>query len=133
APWQPYERRAPAEYAHLVERIRADVRRSIPPKASVIVVSKGDDQLLALDGRRAYHFPQNDDGVYAGFHPADSAEAISRLEAVRAQGRGDFLLFPQTEMWWLDHYRDFKRHLYDHYRVVAGEQQSCLIFVLSPS
>ena len=45
----------------------------MPLEATVMVVSKGDDELLKLGGRRALHFPQNEAGEYAGHYPADSA------------------------------------------------------------
>jgi hypothetical protein len=37
-----------AEYAELVERIHAAVAASVPPGASVLVLSKGDAALLAM-------------------------------------------------------------------------------------
>src|SRR3712207_2672412 len=51
-------------YQQLVRRIREVVRTALPAGATVIVVSKGDDRLLELDGRRGWHFPQNERGVY---------------------------------------------------------------------
>src|SRR5438034_539208 len=77
---------------------------------AIIVVSKGDDELLKLGGCCAWHFPQCEDGVYAGFYPVDSAAAIAHLEELRAKGAG-FLLFPATSLWWLDHYVAFRWHL----------------------
>jgi 2-polyprenyl-3-methyl-5-hydroxy-6-metoxy-1,4-benzoquinol methylase len=116
-------------YRHLIARIRRTVRTSIPSVATIIVVSKGDDELLKLDGHRAWHFPQMEDGVYAGDHPVDSAAAIAHLEALRARG-GDFLLFPATAFWWLEHYQEFRRHLEDNYRIVARKEDVCVIFAL---
>lgn len=52
----------------------------------MIVVSRGDSDLLNLGGRQAWHFPQTEDGVYAGYYPADSTEAITHLEVLRAKG-----------------------------------------------
>ena len=55
----------------------------------MLVVSNGDDELLELGAeRRGWHFPQMEDGTYAGYHPADSAEAIAHCEALRGAGRG---------------------------------------------
>ena len=42
----------------------------MPADATVLVASKGDAELLKLDGRTAWHFPQTLEGVYAGAHPA---------------------------------------------------------------
>ena len=75
-------------YRDLVERIREVVDRELPPDATVLVVSNGDDELLELGAsRRGWHFPQIEDGTYAGHHPGDSAEAIAHLEALRQGAR----------------------------------------------
>jgi GT2 family glycosyltransferase len=63
----------------------------------VLVVSRGDDQLLVLIGRRAWHFPQNEDGRYSGYHPADSGEALAYLDASRAKG-AQYLVLAATAM-----------------------------------
>ena len=105
---------------------------STPPAATVLVVSKGDEELLNLlraDGRKAAHFPQMPDGCYAGSHPADSQAAIAQLERLRADG-GEYLLFPATASWWLDHYRDFAMHLERRYRQVNRRRDTCLVYVL---
>ncbi len=52
-------------------------RQVVPPGATVAVVSRGDDQLLSLDGRRGWHFPRADDGTYAGYYPATGTEAVA--------------------------------------------------------
>lgn len=127
--WVPYERRQAPRYVQLTDRIRALVAAQLPPEATVLVVSRGDEQLLDLDGRRAWHFPQGDGGVYAGHHPGDSAEAIAHLEALRARG-GSHLLFPQTGMWWLEHYGGLAEHLAQSARPVVQEQDTCVIFEL---
>ena len=86
--WQPHLRRPNAWYRDLVERIRDVVDRELPPDATVLVVSNGDDELLKLGAsRRGWHFPQMEDGTYAGYHPGDRAEAIAHLEALRGEGR----------------------------------------------
>src|SRR5439155_4204046 len=87
------------QYAHLVRRVRTKVSELVPSDAIVLVVSKGDDALLDLGVRTAWHFPQDDRGAYAGFHPADSTAAIAHLEALRARG-GQYLLIPSTSLWW---------------------------------
>jgi hypothetical protein len=98
----------------------------------VAVVSKGDDGLLRLGDRTASHFPQTPDGTYAGHHPADSEAAISHLEEVRDAG-ADYLLFPGTGLWWLDHYADFKEYLALKYPEVYRSDDTAAIFALSPA
>ncbi len=125
----PVARLGPVEYQQLVQRVGRVVRDTLPADAAVLVVSRGDPELLRQSGRRARHFPQREDGVYAGFYPADSAAAIAHLEVLRAQG-AEFLCFPSTALWWLDHYAGLRRHLEQRYRVVAHEPGTCLIFSL---
>lgn len=115
-------------YPQLVARLREFVHTMLPPGATVIVVSKGDNELLKLEGRKAWHFPQREDGAYAGFYPADSAAAIAHLEALRIKG-GQFLLFPSTALWWLEYYKEFNQYLESRYRVMA-RHETCLMFAL---
>lgn len=111
--------------------VREAIRRAVPIDATVLVVSKGDDELLNLDGRRGWHFPQADGGAYAGYHPPDSAAAIAHLEALRGRG-ASFILLPRPAFWWLDHYVDFKNHLDNRYRRVSLAHDSCILFDLRP-
>lgn len=113
------------------QRIRELVRSVLPPDAHVLVISKGEDELLRLEGRCGGHFPQTSGGVYAGYHPADSAEAIRHLETLKAQG-AEYLLIPATSFWWLEFYADFRRHLETSGRLLAYDDGSCLIFALTP-
>jgi FkbM family methyltransferase len=116
-------------YRQLLERVREVVDRALPPQATVLVVSKGDDELLQLGGRKAWHFPQTKHGVYAGHHPADSDAAIKHLEELRQEG-ADFLLFPATTTWWLEHYTGFREYLETCGGEVARQDDACVIFAL---
>lgn len=118
-----------AHYRQLIARIQEVVKSSVPPNTTVMVVSKGDEDLLRLQGRRAWHFPQAEKGSYSGYYPANSADAIKHLEALREKG-GEFLLFPSTAFWWLEHYAEFKQHLEGRYRVAAREKHTCVVFDL---
>jgi transposase-like protein len=122
-------------YQQIVRTIGEAVRAALPPAVTVLVISKGDDELLTLleqDGRKARHFPQTKEGSWAGHNPADSAEAIAHLEELRAKG-ANFLLLPAPARWWLDHYRAFRQHLEKHYRKVLDQEETCLIFALGQS
>jgi hypothetical protein len=117
-------------YQRLIRQIRDVVRRALPPETIVVVVSKGDEELLKLgDGRQGWHFPQNEEGVYAGYYPTDSAEAIAQLEGLRDKG-AQFVLFPGTAFWWLEKYEGFGRHLEERYRRV-WEDETCIIYELA--
>jgi hypothetical protein len=113
----------------LVRRIQKVVDGAVPANATVIVVSKGDDLLLKLGGRRAWHFPQNEEGQYAGYYPGSSREAAEHLERLRAKG-GQYLLIPSTALWWLKEYAGFARHLEEHYLQIAAEDDICVIYAL---
>jgi GT2 family glycosyltransferase len=117
-------------YRGLLERLRRRVREAVPAGATVMVISRGDDELVDLDDRAAWHFPQGRHGEYRGHHPADSAEAIAHLEALRARG-GTYLVVPSTAYWWLEHYEDFARHLTDRYRAIVRDADTCLVYELA--
>jgi hypothetical protein len=104
----------------------------VPPAATVVVVSRGDDELLQLSPRRAWHFPQDRDGDYVGHHPRDSAEAIAQLEELRARGAG-YIVFPSTALWWLDHYTELAEHLRRSGSEVASEDGTGIVFALPPA
>jgi hypothetical protein len=116
----------------VAERTQADVVRLVPAGETVLVVSRGDEQLVELDGRRGWHFPQAESGVYAGHHPQDGADAVAQLELLRGRGAGH-LVIPATSSWWLEHYEDFREHLDLRYQQVASDPDSCVIYRLDPS
>lgn len=128
----PSPRLAPAEYHQLVSRVREAVLRHVPPGTTLLMVSKGDDELLKVIGRAAWHFPRNEQGQYAGYYPADSTHAIQHLEELRGRG-AEYLVFPRTASWWLEHYSDFRRHLEREYPLVVREDTACRIFALRAS
>lgn len=117
------------EYRALVRRFAEFVRSAVPADATVAVVSKGDAELLEIDGRAAWHFPQRTDGTYAGYHPVDSAGAISHLEELRAKGV-DHIAFPAPSLWWLDHYEQLRLHLESHYREVSRDPEAGAVYEL---
>jgi GT2 family glycosyltransferase/glycosyltransferase involved in cell wall biosynthesis/SAM-dependent methyltransferase len=110
-----------------IKRVVGDVLTDERP---VVVISKGDPVLMDLGAHPAWHFPQNEDGQFAGYYPADSSTAIAHLEGLRERGAG-YLLVPASCKWWLSHYRDFGQYLHDRYQLLA-EDASCLLFGLEP-
>jgi len=128
-PRPPASQGASAGYREVVDRFKRLVGRALPPSATVAVVSKGDHQLLNIEGRRAWHFPQRADGVYAGYYPPDDASAIAHLETIRARG-ADFLALPLPALWWLEHYPEFSRHLDTRYRLLVRDDKAGVIYAL---
>jgi hypothetical protein len=103
------------------------VRRYAPRTAPVCVVSKGDEMAVHIRGHSVgWHFPQAEDGTYAGYHPSDAREAISHLEQLRDRGAQLFLV-PSQFLWWLSHYTELREHLERSYaRVPSTEEEGAL-------
>jgi hypothetical protein len=118
-----------AEYADLIGRVHEVVAGTVPAGSSVLVVSKGDEALLAMPGLTVAHFPQDGAGEYAGHHPLDSAAATAALEQLRRHG-AEYLVIPATARWWLEYYAEFATHLATHGEVLADQPDSCLIYGL---
>jgi GT2 family glycosyltransferase len=126
--WEPHGRRNDPLYAALRGRVEEAVRRHVPAGSTVLVASRGDDALVSLEDRDAWHFPQLDDGEYAGRHPSDDAEAIAQLERLRERG-ARYLVVPATALWWLDHYQGFREHL-DRYERPVSDPTTAVIYKL---
>jgi GT2 family glycosyltransferase len=129
-PWQPYDRRRTGEYRDLVRRIREVVREHVPSDTTAAVISRGDEELLKLDGLRTWHFPQSENGAYAGHYPADGAACIAELERLRAKG-AQYLVIPATAMWWLAYYPEFGVHLERRYRTIWRQADCGALFAVS--
>ncbi|HTL56544.1 MAG TPA: glycosyltransferase family 2 protein [Candidatus Limnocylindrales bacterium] len=127
--WKPHGRRITAEYSHLRQRIREIAIERLPCNATVVVVSKGDDELLKLNGHRAWHFPQDASGGYANIYPAGGTEAVAQLETLRTRG-ADFLLIPKPALWWLEYYSEFREYLEKQCRLSVQDDEACLIYQL---
>ena len=127
-PWQPYRRRQDDSYENLIANVRECIRAHIPAYSQLLVVSKGDEALLAIDNRRAEHFPQDTEGAFAGWYPADSEGAIRHLEHLRNRG-AKFFVLPKPSLWWFDFYGGFREHLETRYTVINRDPE-CRIFSL---
>jgi len=122
---------APAapDYGQLVARVREAIQADLPRGSRVLVATKGDDALLALQGIEGWHFPRADDGRYAGFYPASSEDAISHLEDLRGLG-ATHLALPRTAFWWLASYADLHGHLAAAYKIVRSDE-NLMVFDLA--
>jgi len=119
---------APNTYEGLVERVRNLAAGVSPPGSVILVVSRGDPKLLEIQERTGWHFPRDDRGVYAGYYPATSAVAIAHLKELHGKG-ANYLVFPRTAFWWLDHYRELTDYLENGCRR-AWRDDSCAIYEL---
>lgn len=91
-------RRWAARYDTVRDQVRAAVAQ-LPEQARCLVLSGGDEQLVAPLGRSATHFPADEHGWALGWHP-DGDELVNRLLAATSQG-WDHLVMPSTQFWQL--------------------------------
>jgi hypothetical protein len=115
-------------YQQILERTREAVKAAVPAESTVMVISRGDEELLKLEDRTAWHFPRLQDGKYAGHHPVDSRAALAHLDEWRTRG-AQYLVLPATGFWWLEYYSDFAANLRRGHGV-AFQDESCIIFRL---
>ena len=127
--WEPYGRRPNPRYERETEHLREVVKATVPAGATVLVITRGDDGLLELNGHRALHFPQAKGGGWAGHHPADSGEAIGHLESLR-EGGAEYLVVPPTYRWWLSYYEGLREYLDSRYRAVVSDERAGAIYHL---
>ncbi len=127
--WKPHGRRLTPEYASLRARARELALAHVPAGDAVVVISKGDDELVRLEGRRGWHFPRTPAGDYSAVYPADGQGAVAQLETLRKDG-ARFLLVPRTSAWWLEHYAAFGEHLERFARLVARDDQAGSLYAL---
>jgi hypothetical protein len=118
------------DYFGLVDQVTSMVTAVVPPSETVLMVSKGDENLLTLGSRQGWHFPRHEDGRYAGHYPTDSDDAVRQLEDLRKRGAG-YIVFPATSLWWLDHYPELNRHLESRYRCMVRDDDVCAIYELT--
>jgi hypothetical protein len=116
-------------YEELAPRIAALVEETTPVGTIVLVVSKGDEGLIAFEGRSGWHFPRAGNGQYAGHHPIDGEWAVDHLESLRAAG-GAYLVLPATYYWWLEHYPELDLHLRSRYERLTCPEELCRIYRL---
>jgi hypothetical protein len=116
------------DYAELVERVRATIETELPDGARVLVVSRGDPELLRLRGRTGGHFPQTKSGEWAGFYPAVGEAVVEHLERVIGLGY-EFLVFPSCARWWLEYYAELA-HFLDVSARLVHHASACTIFDL---
>jgi GT2 family glycosyltransferase len=118
------------DYEESVGRLRRQVETSVPEGSKVLVLSRGDSELLRLGSRVASHFPSDGDGRYLGRHPDDDREAVALLEAER-DGMAAYLVIPTAEGWWLRQYSGFAAHLAACARAEA--HADCTVYELEPA
>jgi glycosyltransferase involved in cell wall biosynthesis len=126
---RPPEIKGHPDYRGLVARLRLAVEANTPADTTLAVVSRGDETLLDLGGRTAWHFPRGGDGTYAGYYPTDSDAAVAHLEQLRANG-AEHLVIPASCGWWLEFYGGMREHLETSYRLIYDDPRTGTIYAL---
>jgi hypothetical protein len=118
-----------AEYEVLVRRVGDAVAAIVPDGAVAAVVTKGDDRLLDVGLVAGRHFPCGEDGGYIGYHPRDGAWATERLDALRAEGVGYFVI-PAASRWWYEAYPELTAYLAERCELVLDDRDTCTVHSL---
>jgi GT2 family glycosyltransferase len=116
-------------YRRLVRRVRRIVHSTTPVGSTVAVLTRGDDALVTFSDRVGWHFPRDAAGTWIGHHPAHSSEALAALDEVMTLG-ATHLVVPAPSRWWLDHYRDFGKHLRVHAEEMVAADE-CTVYSLT--
>jgi tRNA (mo5U34)-methyltransferase len=103
---------------------------SLRPGTTVLVASGGDEALLELGARRAWHFPQAPDGGWAEGPPADRPSIVEHLDRLRREG-AEYLLLPPEGVAWLEGHTELARHLESRHELVSSANGGRL-FRLNP-
>jgi hypothetical protein len=110
--------------------LRRLVEAVVPDGARVLVVSRGDETLLSFRRRSGLHFPQLDDGTWAGFYPDDGDTAVAHLQELAASG-ASHVVFPKPALWWLDHYPELREQLEGSGRLIAWDPDVAAVWELA--
>jgi GT2 family glycosyltransferase len=126
------EATAPAvdEYPALLARLLERLDAVLPVGTTFAVATRGDDRMLAVPGREGMHFPRADDGRHLGYHPATGEEAVDHLDELRALG-AEYIVFPATELWWLDYYEELAERLHGTHIETLDEAGVGIVFELA--
>lgn len=119
-------------YLQLIDHLCAEVNTHVPEAAVVAVVNRGDRRLLDLKDRQAFDFPLSPEGSYLGYHPADGTEAIGHLQTTASRWGCEYLVFPASAFWWLEHYDDLRNELATAH-VQIWDSEYCRIYRLTCS
>jgi SAM-dependent methyltransferase len=112
-----------SSFAGVFEHVRAE----IPPRATVLVASAGEEGWLDLPDRRIWHFPQDATGVHSDTF--SERELLRQLDALRVAGAG-YLVIPSTAFPWLESKQELLSYLRLRFDVVVNDTTSCIIFSL---
>ncbi len=98
-----------------------DIQANVPKGSRLILVNNDEWGCEARELPEYYLVPfLEDNGQFWGA-PQDSAEAIRELERLCAAG-AEYLAVAWNAFWWLEHYRDWTRHLFEEHRSIVWNE-----------
>ena len=125
--WQPHRRRSLLSYQRKVAAIREVVRKVVPAGARVLVISKGDPDLLDVEGTESRALSSKPGWLIHRLSSGRYAEAVTHLKCL--QGRADeYLVIPSASYWWLEHYIGLGNYLAEIGDEVFRDDDCCVIF-----
>ncbi len=77
----------------MVTRLRETVREQLPPDATIAVATGGSNELLRLDGRRTWHFPQSEEGSREGLFAQGAEGSMATPAWIEAGMTYEFSLY----------------------------------------
>jgi glycosyltransferase involved in cell wall biosynthesis len=95
---------------------------AVVPEGETLILVDGDDWGVRISEKlRQLPFLEKN-GDYWG-PPADDATAMSELTRMQKEYGAGFIAFGWPAFWWLDHYREFARHLRENFRCVLHNER----------
>jgi hypothetical protein len=116
------------EQRRCVPAMRALLGSVLPEEEVVLVLSEGDDSLLALD-RPAWHFPHDGEGQPLPLEDDGDLQAVSQLRTLSRNGIR-YLLIPIAMLWTLSRRPVFAAYLGEECRCLALRDRVCALYEL---
>jgi hypothetical protein len=107
--------------------IREVVNTNVPPRALVLVATRGGDEPLDLRDRRVWRFPRDEQLGKAGEIP-DDGRVIEHLEQLRSEG-AQYLVFAGAALAFLERNPQLAQHARDRFAALVRNER-CVIFDL---
>jgi tRNA (mo5U34)-methyltransferase len=106
-----------------------EAAQEAPAGAVVLVATGGDERLLELGDRRAWHYPQAGNGGWLGKDLVSGGQAVRQLTLLGAEG-ADYLLLPPEAVDLPRRFPELGTHLRERATLVA-ETAGCALYALS--
>jgi len=111
--------------------MRALLNSLLPEDEVVLVLSEGDDSLLAL-GRTAWHFPHDAAGRHVQLECNEGRRAVSQLRELAEAGIR-YLVIPAASLWALSRRPQLLAYLDGECRRLALRERICALYELRTS